>query len=89
MLEILEIEKKLPVMLNACKHREDQFNIIIGGIRHLKSVYYKIGLESNVSIIYNDTYNYMVNDFTINDCLFLILFRSEYTFSGFSNIAVL
>ena len=52
-----EIEKKLPIMLNACKHREDQFNIIIGGIRHLKSVYYKIGLESNVSIIYNDTYN--------------------------------
>ena len=44
-------------MRNACKHREDQFNIIIGGIRHLKSVYYKIDLESNVSIIYNDTYN--------------------------------
>ena len=52
-----EIEKKLPIMLNACKHREDQFNIIIGGISHLKSVYNKIGLESNVSIIYNDTYN--------------------------------
>ena len=54
---VQEIEKKLPVMLNACKGREEQFNIIIGGIHHLKKVYYKIGLESNVSIIYNDTYN--------------------------------
>ena len=52
-----EIEKKLPIMLNACKGKEDQFNIIIGGIHHLENVYHEIILESNVTIIYNNTYN--------------------------------
>ena len=56
-----EIEKKLPVMLNACKDIEDQFNIVIGGINHLEHIYHEIGLESNVTIIYDDTYNILNN----------------------------
>ena len=56
-----EIEKKLPVMLNACKDLEDQFNIVIGGINHLEHIYHEIGLESNVTIIYDDTYNILNN----------------------------
>ncbi len=52
-----EIEKKLPIMLSACKGREGLFNIIVAGINHLENLYKKIATESNISIIYNDTYN--------------------------------
>jgi lipid-A-disaccharide synthase len=56
-----EIEKKLPVMLEAVSSYTKEFNIVIAGMRNFKDLYGKITLNSNVKVIYKDTYNLLNN----------------------------
>ena len=56
-----EIEKKLPVMLEAVSSYTKEFNIVIAGMRNFKDLYGKITSNSNVKVIYKDTYNLLNN----------------------------
>jgi len=46
-------------------------------------------LASSSWLFFNATFHFMVIDFPILDCLFLISFRSEITFLEFKSMAVL
>ncbi|MDB0020804.1 lipid-A-disaccharide synthase [bacterium] len=56
-----EIEKKLPVMLEAVSSYTKEFNIVIAGMRNFKDLYVKITSNSNIKVIYKDTYNLLNN----------------------------
>ena len=56
-----EIEKKLPVMLEAVSNYTKEFNIVIAGMRNFKDLYVKITSNSNIKVIYKDTYNLLNN----------------------------
>lgn len=57
-----EIIKKLPIMLEAAKAYSNDYNIVIGGIKDFKEDYeIMINNNSNISVIYNDTYNLLNN----------------------------
>ncbi len=56
-----EIEKKLPVMLRAVSSYSNEYNIVIAGMKNFKDLYREITSNSNVKIIYGDTYNLLNN----------------------------
>ena len=56
-----EIEKKLPIMLAASSSFLNNYNIVIAGMNNLKNIYQPYLENSEVSIIYDDTYNLLNN----------------------------
>ncbi len=56
-----EIEKKLPFMLEAVSTYTKEFNIVIAGMKNFKDLYGEISSNSNVKVIYKDTYNLLNN----------------------------
>lgn len=56
-----EIEKKLPIMLAASSSFLNNYNIVIAGMNNLKNIYQPYLKNSEVTIIYDDTYNLLNN----------------------------
>lgn len=56
-----EIEKKLPIMLAASSSFLNNYNIVIAGMNNLKNIYQPYLENSEVTIIYDDTYNLLNN----------------------------
>ena len=57
-----EIAKKLPIMLSASSKYQNDYSIVIAGIKDFQKVYDKlIDGSKNISVIYNDTYNLLNN----------------------------
>ena len=56
-----EIEKKLPVMLEAVSSYSKEFNIVIGGMKNFKNLYGDLISGYQVKVIYDDTYNLLNN----------------------------
>ena len=57
-----EIAKKLPIMLSASSKYQNDYSIVIAGIKDFQKVYNKlIDGSKNISVIYNDTYNLLNN----------------------------
>ncbi len=57
-----EIAKKLPIMLGASSKYQNDYAVVIAGIKDFQKVYDKlIDGNKNISVIYNDTYNLLNN----------------------------
>ena len=56
-----EIEKKLPVMLEAVSSYSKEFNIVIGGMKNFKNLYEDLTFGYQAKVIYDDTYNLLNN----------------------------
>ena len=56
-----EINKKLPVMLESISSIKNDKNIVIAGMDNFKFTYKRLINDSNIKVIYNDTYNILNN----------------------------
>ena len=75
-----EIEKKLPIMLAASSSFLNNYNIVIAGMNNLKNIYQPYLENSEVSIIYDDTYN------LLNNSKFALVTSGTATEAAFFNV---